>query len=262
MPQVRCPNCGYTINLENRKETDFRLIKSAAKQHPRTFTDLLHVTKLSRKTLNLRLRELCANGVLTKEGRFYKLNGFAGDSRNSDFAEFSKVFQNKKLRTGLMLIALLLFSWGSGYVLALFTSLPNVQTNKGPEIIGNFAMVLKVNDITDLYAWQVAIAYNSSQMKVLEVTPGDFVGGDFPFFVNSTDSAENLLLIGSSMKGDENGKNGSGTLATITFGYYTEDHDMPQIVFNDVFGTMLLNSRGETIPIEGSTLMLAMLEKS
>jgi hypothetical protein len=262
MPQVRCPHCGFAINLENRKEVDFGLIKSAAKQRPRTFTDLLHVTKLPRKTLNLRLRELCADGVLVKEGHLYRLNGFSNDNRNMDFAKgLSNTFQNKKLRASLMLIALTLFSCGSGYVLALFTSLPSVPIIHEPEVIGNFTMVLKVNDVADLYAWQVGIAYNSSQMRVLEITPGDFVGGDFPFFVNATDSVQNLLLIASSMRGNEDGKNGSGTLATITFGYYTENYSIPRIAFDQVFGTILLNSKGEAIPIKESTLTIAVLEK-
>jgi hypothetical protein len=262
MPQVRCPYCGFTINLENRKEVDFGLIKSAAKQRPRTFTDLLHVTKLPRKTLNLRLRELCADGVLVKEGHLYRLNGFSNDNQNRDFAKgISNAFQNKKLRTSLMLIALVLFSCGSGYVLALFTSLPSIPTSKEPEVIGNFTMVLKVNDVADLYAWQVGIGYNSSQMQVLKITSGGFVGDSFPFFVNSTDSIKNLLLIGGSLCGDAAGKNGSGTLATITFGYYTEDYGIPKIAYDQVFGTMLLNSKGEAIPIKESTLTLSAPEE-
>jgi hypothetical protein len=248
--------------LENRKEMDFGLIKSAAKQRPRTFTDLLHVTKLPRKTLNLRLREPCAGGVLIKDGHFYRLNGFLNDNQNRDFAKgLSNAFRNKKLRTSLMLIALVLFSCGSGYVLALFTSLPSVPIINEPEVIGNFTMVLKVNDVADLYAWQVGIAYNSSQMRVLEITSGGFVGDSFPFFVNSTDSIKNLLLIGASLCGDVAGKNGSGTLATITFGYYTEDYSIPKIASDQVFGTMLLNSKGEVIPIKESTLTLTAPEK-
>jgi len=241
---------------------DFGLIKSAAKQRPRTFTDLLHVTKLPRKTLNLRLRELCAGGVLIKDGHFYRLNGFSNDNQNRNFAKgLSNAFQNKKLRASLMLIALALFSCGSGYVLALFTSLPSVPIIHEPEVIGNFTMVLKVNGVADLYAWQVGVAYNSSQMRVLEITPGDFAGGDFPFFVNATDSVRNLLLIASSMRGDEEGKNGGGTLATITFGYYTEDYGIPKIASDQVFGTMLLNSKGEAIPIMESTLTLTSPEE-
>jgi len=65
-------------------------------------------------------------------------------------------------------------------VLALFTSLPNIQ--EAPKVIGDFSMFLNVNNISDLYAWQVAIIYNSSQIKVLEITSGGFVGGDFPLF--------------------------------------------------------------------------------
>jgi hypothetical protein len=135
----------------------------------------------------------------------------------------------------------------------------NIQ--EAPKVIGDFSMLLNVNNVSDLYAWQVAITYNSSQIKVLEITSGGFVGGDFPFFVSSTDSFENLLLIGGCLRGDVAGVDGSGVLATITFGCYTEDYVMPYITFDQLFGTMLLNSKGEEIPIDESTLTLTMLEK-
>jgi hypothetical protein len=217
MPQVRCPNCGFTTNLENRKKMDFELIKSAAKRSPRTFTDLLYVTKLP------------------------------------------NAFQNKKFRTSLILISLAFFFCGSAYVLALSTPSPSIQ--EAPKVIGDFTMVLKVNNVSDLYGWQVAIVYNSSQMKVLKITSGGFVGDDFPLFVNSTDSFENLLLIAGSLLGDVGGKNGSGILATITFAYYTEDYVIPYIAFDQAFETILLNSKVEAIPIDESTLTLTVLNE-
>lgn len=265
MPQVTCPNCGTTINLENRRKIDFGLIQNATGMHPRTFTELLHITKLSRKTLNLRLRELCKEGVLIKEDGGYRLNGSLQiDDKGKDFVKgFLNGFHNKKLRTGLMLIALMISFSSSGYVLAKFLTLPQyIQTYREPVIIGNFTMALDVNNVTDLYGWQVAIAYNSSQLKVLEITPGGFVGDDFPFFVNSTDSIKDLLLIASCLHGEVPGKNGSGKLATIVFGYFTENYDdEPKIVPIKVFETFLSDSKLRDIPIGNSTLTLTIIGK-
>jgi len=253
MPQVRCPNCGFTINLENRKEIDFGLIKNATRKQPKTFTELLHMTRLSRKTLNLRLHELCSEGVLMKENNFYKLNGSIRiEDRGTSFIKgFSNGLQNKKLRTGLMLIALILFSSGSGYVLALLMPLPNPNAqNQEKLVIGSFTMVLDVNNVTDLYSWQVPIYYNSSQLKFLQITSGDFVGVHFPFLFNSTDTFDNILLVGGTLYGDVPGKDGSGRLANIVFGYYTEDYELPRIASEKQDWLVLFNSKSELIPTD------------
>lgn len=72
-PQIRCPNCGTTINLENRKNIDFNMILKALREKRRSFTDLLHITHLPRKTLSLRLKALIrSKAVLKNEG--YSLN--------------------------------------------------------------------------------------------------------------------------------------------------------------------------------------------
>lgn len=74
MPQIRCPKCGTTINLENRKGVDFSMILNALQRSPKTFTDLLHLTGLPRKTLSLRLKCLCDSGTIVKDGG-YRING-------------------------------------------------------------------------------------------------------------------------------------------------------------------------------------------
>lgn len=193
--------------------------------------------------------------------RCHTNNDFLIDSQDRDFAKwFSNAFRNKKFRLSLMLIALALSLCGSGYVLAIFVSAPRSPINREPRVRGIFTMVLKVNNVVDLYAWQVGISYNSSQVQVLRITSGGFVGDSFPFLVNSTDSIRNLLLIGGSLCGEVAGKNGSGTLATITFGYYTENYSIPRIAFDQVFETFLLNSKGEEIPVKESTLTLTVSE--
>ena len=71
MPQVRCPRCGSTINLENRKETDFSLILSALRSKARSFSELLRITGLPRKTLDIRLKALCVEDAIIKNKLYY-----------------------------------------------------------------------------------------------------------------------------------------------------------------------------------------------
>jgi hypothetical protein len=261
VPQITCPKCGMTINLENRKGVDFNLIENATKKGSKTFTELLHITKLSRKTLSLRLKELCEKGVLVKNAGAYGLNGgFNLENACATFATgSSKVIHDKRIRTGLMLMALLLFSSASGYVLAALISR---ETRQEPTILGDFTMALDVNNVDDLYAWQVAITFNSSEIKVLKITPGGFLGSDFPFFLNATDVDDGILLLGGSLQGEVPGKSGSGRLATIVFGYFVNKYREPAIALNGIIvSTLLINSKGSYIPFQDSTLTLYIIEK-
>ncbi len=70
-PQITCPRCGSTINLENRKEVDFKKIMYALNKSPKTFTELLAITNLPRKTLSLRLKDLCSSGSIVKDGGYH-----------------------------------------------------------------------------------------------------------------------------------------------------------------------------------------------
>jgi len=175
---------------------------------------------------------------------------------------FSKVFHNRKVRIGMMLIGLLVCFSASEYAFAIFlVPHQHEKISKKPRVIGNFTLVLEVNNVTDLYTWQVAITYNSRQLKVLNVIPGGFVGDKFPFFLTSTDTFENLLLLGGTLYGKVPGKHGSGSLATINFGYFMNDFDQPRIVSKElVFETFLLDSQGGFIPIYDSTLTLTVVD--
>lgn len=261
MPRIRCPNCGTTINLENRREIDFSLIKKATKRRPSTFTELLHITGLPRKTLSLRLKELCTTGALVKNEHMYELNGASSFEGESSMKKYSKVFQNGKIRTGFMLLALLVCFSASGYVVARYLSVQPLDdaVPQGPEILGTFTMALDINDVNNLYDWQVAIVYDSSKLEVQGIAAGDFLLEDYPFFLNSTDSFEDLVLLAGCLKGASPGKSGSGRLATITFGYFTEDYEGPHIVEEKVFETILRDPEGNLIPIEESTLALTVI---
>lgn len=243
-----------TINLENRKEVDFNLIKGAAKKRPRTFTELLRITRLSRKTLSLRLKELCESSVLVKREGKYKLNGaFEFKDNGRDLMKgFSRALHNRRMKVCLMLIAFLLGSSASGYVLATFLMQPQTPQKQA---IGNFMMSLNISDVEDLYAWQVVITFNSSEFEVVKTTPGGFVGIEYPLFVNATDISKGVLLLGGTLYGSTPGKNGSGKLATIVFGYFVDQYEYPRIVPKIAsFETQLWDSEGSVIFDSDSTL--------
>jgi hypothetical protein len=212
----------------------------------------------------LRLKELCANGALIKRQHAYELNGASGfESLAVGSAKgLSGVFRNRRVKNGFMLIMLVICFSASGFVMAKLFSQPssNKEVIPAPVVIGNFTMALNVSDIYDLYTWQVAINYDPNQLKVLEVTVGDFLGEDV-VFLYSTDSSPDLLLLGGTLKGTAglsgSGKSGSGRLATVVFGYFTENYDEPEIVPKNVFETELQNSQGSIIPIKESTLTLS-----
>ncbi|MGD8545470.1 MAG: cohesin domain-containing protein [Candidatus Bathyarchaeota archaeon] len=140
-----------------------------------------------------------------------------------------------------------------GQVLARFL-LP-IAEEEGPVILGTFSVTLEVGNVGDLYTWQVAVSFNPSELEIMDTAPGDFVGEEFPLFVTSEDSAEDMFLLGGTLKGETSGKDGSGILATITFGYLTEEYSEPAIVTEEEF-TFLLDSTGQSIPDDEYTLSL------
>ena len=258
MPQITCPNCGTTINLKNRREVDFTLIRNATDRRPRTFTELLHLTKLSRKTLSLRLKELCAERILTKDEGMYKSNGASefGNNGGHLVKGLSRAFDDRRMRTGLMLVALLASFSVSGYVLAMMIApTAYVSPHVEPKALGTFTMALDVNNVNDLYAWQAAIVFKSSQMKVVEAQAGDFMKAEYPLFVNSTSTSDGLLMLSGCLEGNVQGETGSGTLATIVFEYYANSYELPSIANQKAgFDTWLEDSALATIP-GGQTLL-------
>jgi hypothetical protein len=266
VPEVTCPNCGLTINLENRREIDYDLIMGATKKSA-TFTELLHATKLSRKTLSIRLKELCRNGAIVKGDGVYKL-GNSSQVKNHSMRSLQvenlggnllRTFRDRRLRTVVWMLMLVTSFSVSGYVLArYFASSPPLVHNE-PVIIGYSTMALEVSDVNDLYSWEAVISFNATELKVLQVTPGDFVGQEFPLFCNSTDTGEGLLLVEGCLEGDVAGKSGSGTLATIVFGYFTSNYKAPLIVPKQMgFETFLEDSELADMPI-GTKLSLEVL---
>ncbi len=261
MPQIRCPNCGMTISLKNRKEADLEMITNAVRSGPRTFTYLLHMTKLPRKTLSLRLRELCDGGYMAKDEGGYVLNGSPMiQSRISGaFRRFSAIPTDKRVRAGIMLALLVVSMPVAAQVLAqLFQSpqtppagLPVVNP---PAVIGTFTMVLDVQNVNDLYFWQVAIGFNTEEMKVLEVTPGIYPESEYAGMLSNVDDDRGLVTLGDFLLPPASGWSGSGRLATIVFGYFVAEYTPPSIRTDAVQETLLLDSTGNIIPISHVTL--------
>jgi len=243
------------------------LITRAVQTKERTFTELLHITKLSRKTLSLRLKELRSSGSIVKNNGAYILNGasYPKGNGNGFVRSFLRTFQDRRMRNFAWVLMLLLSSSVSGYVLAMFLVTPQPsQTHETPTIIGTFTIALDVNNVKDLCGWQVLAAYNPSELEVMQIIPGGFVGAEYPssemadvsggIFLNATDIGWGKFLVGGLLIGNGPGKDGSGRLATIVFGYYTRDYKLPSIVQDESTSeTCLLNSVNSIIPIEGQT---------
>ncbi len=133
-PQITCPHCGNTINLENRKEVDFEKIMYALNSAPKSFTELLEITSLPRKTLSLRLKDLCNSGSIVKDGG-YRLgvpfspnkkiyttkNGGNGKMNGRTF----HIGKNVQWIPAALIICLVVFAFGSAIKLAPPASGPN-----------------------------------------------------------------------------------------------------------------------------------------
>jgi len=233
MPQVRCPNCGQTINLENRRGIDVDMIKRAVQREEKSFTDLLHVTQLPRKTLSLRLKELRGNGTIVKTDGMYRLNGdHSPIYKGSSFAQrLSAPFSDKRRLAVFLMVFLIGVPVSAQVFAALFAShapevLPIIQEQT---ILGSFAAAIEVQNVNELYTWQCVITFNSSKLKVLDIESGEFLDANYPLFASAFPDS-NTLAFGATLKGDEPGKTGSGTLATVVFGYFEGDYEMPEIV--------------------------------
>lgn len=90
-PQITCPHCGNTINLENRKEVDFEKITYALNNSSKTFTELLEITNLPRKTLSLRLKDLCNSGSIVKDGGYRLSTSFRPYKKISETSRSGKM---------------------------------------------------------------------------------------------------------------------------------------------------------------------------
>ena len=267
MPEIRCPKCGITINLKKRKEIDFKLILNALKSRERSFSELLRMTGLPRKTLSLRLTELNKEGVIFKD-KLYHLNKQNVIQFESKLPKIR--FLENKRTIALLLFLMITLSTTTGFVLAMFSQPSRIE----PEPIGYVKTVIKVNNVTDVYGWQVGLRFNASNMKVISISPGSFLTkqgftyrmddadpnyietGTF-FAFNLIPPENNILVIGQSLLKEESGVSGSGDLAIVVFAYY-EHYEQPQLIFNESpqYTTMLLKKNESEIPLSGNMVTI------
>lgn len=246
MPQIRCPNCGITINMETRKEMDMDLILGTLRNGPKTFTQLLQATRLPRKTFYLRLKELVDSGTIVKD-RGYRLNESLrtknktrrGYELKSKISRFIKENPDGN-RDALIIVGLLVFLIASPM---LFAS-PLVYAHRvhdfglRPKGINElFTVAITVDDAVDLYAWQGEITFNPNVLVVSDVAAGKFLSpnalvinatsgfyladepqsANYSILLFADDASSGTLLLGGSLLGHVSGESGSGTLATVTF---------------------------------------------
>jgi len=259
MPRIRCPNCGTSINLESRRELDYKMIVSIVQKGSKTFTELLKNTGLPRKTLSMRLAALCDSGVIVKDGG-YRLNGSTHIGKWGSIMESTEMslpkqsfFTRKNMLITLILLVIAVPVAASVYATLISSPPPSPQPSE-PEYIGTFKMYLKVYEVTDLFAWQVVVNIDSTKLVVVNAEEGDFLKAGAKqgtTFVAEDDFPEvpNILLLGDTLMGMEvRGVDGSGTLAIVTFGYKTSEYTLPKIVFNNnVYETFLWDSNKEVI---------------
>jgi len=272
-PQLRCPRCGTSINLESRKKIDLQMIISELKKGPKTFTDLLHSTRLPRKTLSLRLIELRQSGIIVKD-KEYRLNGSPPPSYSRGEIEKLFTFDNKRKILLLALILCISIPLGT-YAFATYVAPPPPDTPLEPpptQYYGVLIVDIKIKNVDNLYDWMARINYNAGLLEFRNFTkvPGDslFQYSLMDIFgLNSTDTfvlkdqhLSDDLLVADSLQGDTPPVSGNGTLGRITFAikapemtleFFQEDGNKPSIVFEPIvvptFTTLLEDAEGQEI---------------
>jgi len=248
MPQIRCPNCGETISLENRREVDFNLITRTLRNGPKTFTQILHTTQLPRKTLSLRLKELIESETIVRDGG-YRLNGASSSSVWKE-AKLSRKIELNRRKIALMLLALIICIPIAAHVYASYMvpPTPPQPPPSEPTYTEVFTAKIVIHDVIDLYLWQVGIIYDPNVLVVINVMDGGFLNAKPPFFVWTTDSylGKGGLLFCASLHGQVPGISGSGILATIEFGVIGEGSRKLQFS-EKPSAFLLLNSMGAHI---------------
>jgi len=259
MPQIRCPKCGTTVNLENRRNNDFNLILKSVKNKERSFSELLKITKLPRKTLNLRLKQLLMENKLIKnEKGLYCANDGGGGILDKEIQWPA----NKKL---LSLLILCLCLPTISFALAMM-----IQPTIEPQPLGRFIIKVGVKDVSDVYGWQIGLRFDSTKLKVVSVSPGDFFENptqcDNLLSKDITDLGNTLfitkvyngtIVICQTLKGDSPPKSGSGTLAIIEFQFYSSDYEKPELIFDDpAYGTALGRKDATEIPIDRNSISI------
>jgi len=145
------------------------------------------------------------------------------------------------------------------------TVYPNETTTCTQEL---FSVNITITNATDIYGYEFMLYYNSNVINCtgVEIPPGHFlepiIDLDNIFTVrqeydNSFNSTHGLVWVGLCLLGEEPGKNGSGTLATINFEAIAAGSSPLNLQY-----TMFINTSTNAIPIivvDGSVTVLPLL---
>jgi hypothetical protein len=207
-----------------------------------------------------------------KNGRYYVNNGKSRTAEGLLDKEISFP-SNKKLLAYLIIFMLGIPS--ISLALALFYQ-PQPQPTEPqptePQPIGYLRVEFYVNNVTDVYAWQVGIRYNYTNLKIISIKPGNFLtkGRDVQsnklssnveiyentlFFHKVLDGG--ILVACQTLTGNSPSVNGSGTLLTIEFAYFYK-YEEATIIYNESpqYDTWLLRKDTTEIPISRNTITL------
>ena len=105
-------------------------------------------------------------------------------------------------------------------VFYVFTNRPAPSVYVNPQtvnaIVGqNFTVDVVTSDVTDLYAWQLRLYWNTTVLDLVNVTEGAFLKSRGETFFST--SMEGNLTLYCALLGNVSGVNGGGILATVEF---------------------------------------------
>ena len=225
------------------------MIVRAVQKKPCSFTDLLRITKLPRKTLSLRLKELLGMDVITKNGIYY-LND------SDETKKLLKIQKNPIVIKRRMLIAFLVLAMMiSAGLQASAIFVPRTCVPPQPTVLGYFEARVLITNVQELYGWQVVISYDADNTRWVEILPG--VIDELPYTLNNTFPEMGLLLVGNTLIGKVEGFSGSGVLVSIKFAYYSEEFNEPTLLPKFMWHpTMLLDANGDLMQWDADTLEL------
>lgn len=115
-------------------------------------------------------------------------------------------------------------------------------------IASEIFLEIKVENVTDLYSWQVNVTFNNSTVKPTEIFEGSFIKENTQsphgtFFISSIE--DQYVLIACITMGAYPGVNGSGTLCSIVFEPF---YGISDLTFEN--GTCLIDSSQDAIPYD------------
>lgn len=128
---------------------------------------------------------------------------------------------------------------------AISVSPSTVTVNAGK----NFSINVTISNVSDLYAWQFALSWNTSLLNLVNATEGPFLksGGSNTYFNYNLNATAGNLIADCTLLGNVPGVSGSGVLATTTF-YVKNGGQCPL----NLFDVELYNSLEQNITFQAT----------